>query len=156
MQAYITQVIMATLGSVGFAILFHTKGKKIFFIAFGGAVSWIVYLSAYIQNSDPVISTLLSTIVVAAIAELSARIIKTPVIILLVPMLIPLIPGSNLYYTMHNLLFGQTAESMHYLQLALEEAGAIACGIILLAFITQFITKTSNYISNIKKSEANS
>ena len=150
------QVLMAVLGSLGFALLFQTKGKKLYLIASGGAISWIVYLFFYVRNNDPVISTLLSTIVVAAIAELAARMIKTPVIILLVPMLIPLIPGGNLYYAMHNLLLGQSEESTHYLQLALEEAGAIAGGIILLAFITQIITKTKNYVSNVKKSNENS
>lgn len=144
---------MAILGSVGFAILFHTRGKKLLYIALGGALAWIVYLLSYTRYYDALISTLLSTIVVAALAELIARLIKTPVIILLVPMLVPLIPGGHFYYTMHNLLFGRMTEGMHYLQLTLEEAGAIACGIIFVAFITQFITKAKNYLMNIHKTE---
>ena len=150
MQTYLIQVLMAILGSVGFAILFNIRGKKLLAIAFGGAVSWVVYLIAYAYYENAVISILISTIVVASLAELIARIIKTPVIILLVPMLIPLIPGSYFYYTMHNLIFGKMKESIHYLRLALEEAGAIACGIILVAFLIQFITKTKNYFLNRK------
>lgn len=146
MHKYIIQVIMAIIGSVGFAILFHTRGKKLLYIALGGALAWIIYLLSYTRYYDEAISTLLSTIVAATLAETIARMIKTPVISLLVPMLVPLIPGGHFYYTMYSLLFGRMDEGLYYLQLTLVEAGAIACGIIFVAFITQFITKTKNYL----------
>ena len=143
---YGIQVLTATIGTVGFAILFQIRGYRLIAIAFGGAMSWVVYLLSFIQHYDAVASSLIATIVVAAFAEVGARILKTPVIILLAPMLIPLIPGRDLYYTMQHLVFGRMGQSAYYFQLVLKEAGAIAFGIILLAFLSQFIQKLRNYL----------
>lgn len=150
---YGIQVLTATIGTVGFAILFHIRGYRLIVIAFGGAMSWIVYLLSFIQHYDAVMSSLIATIVVAAFAEIGARVLKTPVIILLAPMLIPLIPGRDLYYTMQHLVFGRMGESAYYFQLVLKEAGAIAVGIILLAFLSQFIQKLRNYFAHRKNSK---
>lgn len=148
---YGMQVFMATIGSVGFAILFNTKGYRLGVIAVGGAFSWLSYILAFIQYRNPVSSILIATLVVATFAEISARLYKTPVIILLVPMLIPLIPGRDLYYMMQHLIFGRMSQCGFYLQLVLKEAGAIAFGIILLTFVTQFINKSINYLKNINR-----
>ena len=42
METQIIQVIMGMLGTVGFSILFHVKGKKLIAIALGGALSWVL------------------------------------------------------------------------------------------------------------------
>ncbi|MDD2971784.1 MAG: threonine/serine exporter family protein [Lachnospiraceae bacterium] len=151
MMTYVIQVLTGTIGSIGFSILFNIKGYKIAVGAVGGAVSWIVYLISFYRTDDVVTSMLISTMVVAALAETCARICKTPVVILLVPMLIPLIPGRDLYYTMQHLVFGRMDRAAFYLQLVLKEAGAIAFGIILLTFVTQFLQKTVHYFENKKK-----
>ena len=69
---------------------------------------------------------LASSLVIAICSEVTARLIKTPVILLLVPMLIPEIPGGDLYYTMYSLIEGDSAKFASLLQLVLAEAGAIA------------------------------
>ena len=70
----------------------------------------------------------------AACSEIFSRVLKAPVIMLLVPMLIPEIPGGDLYYTMYYLVQGDYAEFGSYANQVLIEAGAIALGIILASY----------------------
>ena len=58
---------------------------------------------------------------------------------LLVPMLIPLIPGGDLYYMMSFLVRGQYEAFGQYAQRVLTEAGAIALGIICVASLMNII-----------------
>lgn len=74
-----------------------------------------------------------------ALSEILARIIKTPVILLLVPILIPEIPGADLYYTMYYLVQESYTEFGSSLNKVMTEAGAIALGIILVSHIVRFL-----------------
>ncbi len=126
------QIFMGLWGTVGFSLLFHVKGKKLIAIALGGALSWAVYLLVLYYTQDKAIALLVSTSGVGLLAELFARCFKAPAIIFVVPMLVPLIPGSDLYYATSFLLREDPAFSAQ-LKLLLMEGGAIAFGIILVA-----------------------
>ena len=80
-----------------------------------------------------------ASLFVAAISEISARVLKTPVILMLVPMLIPEIPGGDLYYTMSHLVQRQYVEFWNSSNQVLLEAGAIALGIILASYLAKFL-----------------
>lgn len=111
MAWYFVQTLMGCIGSVGFAVLFNIRGRKLLLAAGGGALA----------------------------SELLARAVKAPVIMLLVPMLIPLIPGGDLYYMMSFLVRGQYEAFGQYAQRVLTEAGAIALGIICVASLMNII-----------------
>ena len=113
------QIVMAMIGALGFGLLFHISGSRLITIMLGAAVNWGVYL----------------------LAELLARLLKAPVITLLVPMLVPLIPGGDLYYTTLALVQGDTAGFARYGTLFIEEAGAMAFGVILVACLVQTLGK---------------
>lgn len=140
MQA-VLQTLMGAAGAVGFSVLFNIRGKKLLAAAAGAAFSWVVYLLLYHVYADKVIGLLGAALTAAVLSEILARVLKSPVIILLVPMLIPLIPGSDLYYTTTNLVLGNTVEFGKYFSLVIREAGAIAFGIILVACMVQVILK---------------
>lgn len=135
----IIQTCLGGLGAIGFALLFRVTGKKLAAVGIGGCISWIVYLLVWNAYDDKALAILASTITVGILAEILARVMKTPVIVLLVPMLIPLIPGSDLYYTTSYLVRGQAAECTETLNLLAWEAGAIAFGIILVTCMVQVI-----------------
>ncbi|MGN1147667.1 MAG: threonine/serine exporter family protein [Lachnospiraceae bacterium] len=144
----IIQTLLGTLGAVGFSIFFNVRGRKLVVAAVGAAVSWIMYLILYQIHGDVVISILGATLAVGVLSEIMARVIKAPVIILLVPMLIPLLPGSELYYTTANMVLGNEAEFAKHLKLVVEEAGAIAFGIILVTCTVQVILKVYHHFAN--------
>ena len=92
-----------------------------------------------------------SSLFVAALSEILARLIKAPVLLLLVPMLIPEIPGGDLYYTMYYLVQRQYTEFGRYSNQVLAEAGAIALGIIIASYIAKIIRSLQDGRTSGKK-----
>ena len=107
MAWYFVQTLMGCIGSVGFAVLFNIRGRKLLLAAGGGALAWAVYLACTCNGLDIFAGLFFATLAAALASELLARAVKAPVIMLLVPMLIPLIPGGDLYYMMSFLVRGQ-------------------------------------------------
>ena len=133
------EVLMAFLGSIGFAIFFKMKGKQILVAGVGGAIAWAVYLLAYEMFGGNFIPNLLAAVFVALYAELMARINRAPATIFLTAAAIPLLPGGSLYYTMAGLvnrdeiLFAQNGEKTLIIALA------ISLGFTLVALINKYI-----------------
>lgn len=149
MSQTIIQIITAFLGVIGFSIMFNIHGNKILVIGIGGAFTWIFYTLMYQFCSDKVISCFVTTVVIAGISEILARVLKTPVILLLVPMLVPLIPGSDLYYMMSYLVLNDAKVGGGYGILLAGEAGAIAFGIIMVTTVTQIIIRSLQYLHKV-------
>ncbi len=133
------QICTSFLGSLGFGILYNIKGKKLGVIGMGGMLSWIVYLMGMALFQDKIGALFLATLAVGALSEGLARILKTPVMTLLVPMLIPLVPGSDLFYATSSLLLNEIETSSEFLNLVIKEAAAIAFGIILITSTVQIL-----------------
>ena len=147
MRPEFVQTSMGIIGSLGFALLFGIRGTKpLGCIALGSGIGWIVYLVSVAGGHGKAFGMLASSLVIAACSEILARVIKTPVILLLVPMLIPEIPGGGLYYTMYSLVEGDTDKFASLLQLVLAEAGAIALGIILASYAAGLINNIYRHV----------
>lgn len=142
----VLQTVMGMAGAVGFAILFHVKTDKLWAAAFGGGLSWVVYLVVLARSDDKALGLLAATITVGVLSEILARVLKTPATILLVPMLIPLIPGGDLYYTTSYFVRGMNKECTQSLDLVVKEAGAIAFGIILVTCLVHVLQQIQNRI----------
>lgn len=139
MEFYIIQTMMGMIGSVGFAILFGIMDRKLIGIALGGGAGWAVYLLCTANGHSMFAGLLVASLFVAAFSEILARVLKAPVILLLVPMLIPEIPGGDLYYAMYDLVQRNFADFGNSANKVLVEAGAIALGIILASHIAKFV-----------------
>ncbi len=139
MEFYMIQTIMGLIGSVGFAILFGVYDRKLIWIALGSAAGWVVYLVCVAHGYGMFVGLFAASFFVAVLSELLARIIKTPVILMLVPMLIPEIPGGDLYYTMQHLVRGEYVQFGNFSNRVMIEAGAIALGIILASYAAKLV-----------------
>ena len=139
MEFYIIQTMMGMIGSVGFAILFGILDRKLIGIALGGGAGWAVYLMCTANGHSMFAGLFVASLCVAAFSGILARVLKAPVILLLVPMLIPEIPGGDLYYAMYDLVQRNFADFGNSANKVLAEAGAIALGIILASYIAKFV-----------------
>ena len=129
MESFI-QILTGALGSFGFSILFNLRGRKLLITTLGGLISWAVFLLLEQWLPGEAVRYFLSMTAISVFAEIFARVEKTPTTTFLVPVVIPLIPGSALYYTMNYALNEQwrlfAAQAFYTLELAL----ALAVGII--------------------------
>ena len=147
------QILMGGLGTLGFNLLFHIRGRKLLLATLGGVISWSVFLALeFILPGEP-IRYLISAATITVYGEVLARIEKTPTTTFLVPSVVPLIPGSSLYYTMNYALNRQWEEFAQKGFYTLELALALAVGIIGVTTAVRLITVG---IRKIKKKEKGS
>ncbi len=156
----IIQISLAFLGSLGFAIMFQVKGIKLVFCSFGGALMMTTFFLVGNYSDSLITGIFFATFLTSFLAEILARKFKAPVIMFLVPMLIPLIPGSDLYYTTTYLIDNNMVEFLDQLVLLSYEVGAIASGIILMASLVQIFVYGQKFawqkIKNLKNTSKKS
>ena len=147
-QIEIIQVLAAFVGSIGFAILFNIRGKRLITAGIGGLLSWFffVLLSKYISN-EPIVYFIIAS-VISTYAEIMARILKTPTTTFITTSLIPLIPGGSLYDTMVLAFQGNFNTFLPKAIYTLKLAAALALGIIVSTTLTRVFNKIYN--KNIK------
>lgn len=137
MENYIVQLITAFLGSTGFAMLFHLRGRLVLPAGIGGLFCWGTYLLAEHFLGGLFIPSVVGSAFAALYAELLARIMKAPATIFFVPTVISMIPGSTLYYTMSYAVRKDWEQAHIYGSNTLQYALGIAVGICLVwAFVT--------------------
>ena len=97
-------VTTAFLGSLGFSLLYGLKKRHLLFASIGGLLSWGMYLLfSFIFNQKGVfLPCFIATVITAAYVNIVSIRVKAPTHLFLLPALIPLIPGSTLYYTFLN------------------------------------------------------
>lgn len=137
MKMIIIQTICSFIATFGFAVIFNIHGKNVIFAAVGGGISWFIYSLCLKISLSTVSSFFISAVVFSIYCEILARKLKTPVTTLVVCALIPLVPGSGMYYTMYEAVTGNVMHSLELGLNTLASAGALALGIIFVSTITR-------------------
>jgi uncharacterized membrane protein YjjB (DUF3815 family) len=132
--------LFAFCSTVGFSILFHVPKKHILGAGFVGAAGWLTYSWFVASGSGNVLSCFAGSCVVALISELFARLFKDAATIFIIPGILPLVPGANMYYTMLAILEGDTARTAVVGTETLLMAGAIAVALLVVASAARLLT----------------
>ena len=135
----IIQILTGCLGSLGFAILFNIRGRRLAAAALGGLLSWALFvvLSDFLANEA--VNYFLVALVMSLYAEVMARVLKTPTTTFITPALVPLIPGGSLYYTMSYAFAGEADNFVQKGIATLQLASALALGVIIAAALTKMV-----------------
>lgn len=142
MRPELIQIVTGFIGALCFGVLFNLKGRRLVAAAIGGLISWTgVVLLGLVISSEPLIYFLVSA-GISLYCEIMARLLKTPATPMITTSLIPLIPGSSLYYTFAsafgNNMQGFGVRAVHTLKLA----GALAIGIIVVLAASELVFGT--------------
>lgn len=124
---------------VGFFFIWNIHGSGSWLCALGGFLTWVVFCFADNNGYSYAMCCFLATLVAASYAEIMARIRKYPAISYLVISLIPLIPGSNIYYTAQQAVQGNMDQFIQEGTLLIITAGIMAVGIILISSAARII-----------------
>ena len=136
MSAAIYQVVLAAVISLCFAVVFNVHGRKMLIAAVGGTVLWAIYLSVRALTGSIFGGIFAAAAISGLLSELLARKMRAPVTVFLVPALLPLFPGGDLYYAAASLVRSDGSFPAAA-SLVLKEAGAIAGGIIVSTTLVQ-------------------
>ena len=140
MEQIVLPCLYAFFASVAFSIVFELRRwRYILCAALAGAAGWLVYL--LMGSFGSVFRNLMATIVVAVLAELFARIFKTPATVFLIIGIVPLVPGGGIYYTLEALIAGDMALFVQKGMETAAAAGAIAVGCSLVASVVRIVSR---------------
>jgi len=122
--------IFCFIGCYFFALMLQTPKTAILYASLLGAFGYIVYLLTY-KIFGEVTGCFLGAMFISFFSEVLAKTRKTPSTVFLLPAVISIVPGINLYKTM---LFFSLKQNNLALKMALQtffSAGAIALAIAL-------------------------
>ena len=134
-------LISSLVATLGFAIILNNKYNHLPIVATCGVVSTAAYFFTDLLIHDVFISVAIGSMVATILAEILARILKSPTTVFLIPAIIPFVPGAMLFYMMYTLINGDIAKfNFYFSKLGLASLG-IAVGIILASVFAQVVVK---------------
>ena len=136
----IIQIAASFFGTLGFGFLFNIRGKKLWWTAIGGMMSWSVFLFLGLCLESEAIRYFIVSVCCTCYAEIMARLLKTPASTFSVTILIPLVPGSALYYTTTHALAGAGDLFVEKAIYTLELSVALALGLVLVTAIARYVS----------------
>jgi len=98
------QTLYGALGTLGFCLFLHVKKERFLAATLNGAAAWAVYLLLERAGFHVFFCAFGAALFAAAVAEALARVQKAPSIVFCMTGIVPLVPGSSLYYTMEALV----------------------------------------------------
>jgi len=147
MKSVIIQLITSFFGSLGFAVIFNLRKKYIIQASIGGIVCWGAYLLTNLASNGVFLPTLVATAVAALYAEILARILKVPTTVIFISAIIPLIPGSSLFYTMSSIVWVDISVFEKYGTNTILFVLGIASGISIVSSLWYMFQKIHNNFS---------
>jgi len=144
-QAEIIQILSGFIGSMGFAVLFNIRGKRLIAAATGGLLSWLLFVVLGICIASEPVRYFIVALVISAYSEVMARLLKSPTTTFITTALIPLIPGASLYYTMAHIFQGNMDTFLQKAIYTLQLTSALALGIIVSTALAKILWRNKKH-----------
>ncbi len=130
------QILAAVLGTVGFSIMFSVPREYYPLCGFVGGAGWLVYCLALPHLAAPG-ATLAAAVLVVFLSRFFAVWRRCPVTIFLIPGIIPLVPGGDIYWMAYYIVTDQVELAAEKGFEAVKIAVAIVLGIVFVFQIPQ-------------------
>lgn len=127
------KALLCVIGTAGFCIILNVSKSTFLPAVIGGAVS--AFTSALLESNGAGLfkTILISMIALCAYSEVAARLLKTPVSVIMIPGSIPLLPGGSLYYMMSYLVHFNSDMFFHYAAETVLTGLGIALGAVIVS-----------------------
>lgn len=133
------ELIAAFLGTLGFSLMFKMKSGHLLFVSINGLLVYAIYMIASFFGLTEFVSAFLATLFAALMAELLARALKAPTVIFVTTILVPIVPGSGLYYSMRYLLLQDVSNFVQRFKSMCFIFAGMMCGIILVSSLMKLV-----------------
>lgn len=131
--------VSAFIATLCFSIFFHVPKEELVYCGSIGALGWLVYLLGIDFGTSPIVANFLAALIISQGSSSLAKIRKVPVTILLIPGIIPIVPGAATYQTMHALLIGDYPEALAYASYTFQVAAVIAGAIVVTTMLPRIL-----------------
>ena len=123
--------IIAFLTCMAFGVVFRVPGRALIPGGLAGAAGWFAYSLFVLYFDNVILGCLCGGLAVAAVAEVSASWLRSPVTVFAVPGIIMLVPGLLAFDAMDAFLEGNYVAGLGLVIQTLFIAGAITTGLVL-------------------------
>ena len=144
----VTSFVFALFATFGFCILFHVPLRCMLPAAAIGGIGWFAYQLLMELGLGITASVFIAACLVAMLADICSRLIKEAATVFVIPGILPLVPGSGIYYTMFHFIRGNMDKAGAWGARTLMIAGAIALGLLVVASVIRIVVNTKR---NIKR-----
>lgn len=141
MSRELLQIISAGFAGIGFAMIFHIRPKHLPVAFIGGALSWVFYLGAEKIWESHALAMMIAALGVTVYSEIGARVVKMPVSVIYTPSIIPLIPGSHLYYCLRGFVTDDQAVFIKYGSMLATDTISIVLGSMIVLTLVSALTQ---------------
>lgn len=138
----VLQIVMAFFGTIGFGMLFRSRGKKLLLAGLGGMAAWALFLLLGLWIESEPIRYFIVSVIISIYAEVLARICKTPAGTFGILSLVPLVPGGGLYYSADFALSGNMQAFVEKALSTLSLTAMLSVGIVLVAAVAKFLSSS--------------
>lgn len=97
---YFKHFIYAFISTIGFSIIFNISRDSVVKSGLNGAIGWVIYTVLHQYFGSTIVGAFFGALSVGMLGEIFARFFKKPATIFIIPGIVPLVPGSGMYYTM--------------------------------------------------------
>ena len=147
-MTFVLNLLLASTGSLAFAILYNVPRKFYLCAAFTGMAGWFCYY-LIVPFMDTAVASFFGAVGVVLVSRIFAVWKKCPITVFLISGIFPLVPGAGVYYTMYYLVSNElTLAAIKGL-----ESLKIAFGIVLGIVFIVTIPKKWFFIQNWRKKD---
>ena len=147
-MTFVLNLLLASTGSLAFAILYNVPRKFYLCAAFTGMAGWFCYY-LIVPFTDTAVASFFGAVGVVLVSRIFAVWKKCPITVFLISGIFPLVPGAGVYYTMYYLVSNElTLAAIKGL-----ESLKIAFGIVLGIVFIVTIPKKWFFIQNWRKKD---
>ena len=122
------QTVMTFIASFAVSIAFNAPRKELLFCGLNGALGWFIYTTAGQYTNSAFSATLISAMVVTAIAKYLSYQRLVPSTLYHIAGILPLVPGVGIYNTMVIAIGGDALATYASILEVVKIAGAIGGG----------------------------
>ena len=150
MMHLFSQFMLAFVATMGFAIIFRVPVRHIPVCVVIGGLGWVTYLIAETNLGSPAIACFFGACMVGLCSAVSAHIFKEAMTIFIIPGILCLVPGANIFYTMEALLRSDIEKMAEVGIQTILMAGAIAMGLLAMGAVINVVRALLSKTISIK------
>lgn len=145
------KLLFAAFGTLGFGLLFHAKKNKLVYIMIGGFLNYLGYSFIYRYTSNIFLSSLGCAVVTSIYSNIMAIVLKCPSTVFILTGLIPIVPGSSLFYMMQGFVLKNYDLAKLNFGITCEVILGIVAGMALSTVVVTFIREFIKHMKTIHK-----
>lgn len=130
-------LVASTVGTMGIILQFGIEKRVMLWALISSILCCAAYEISVRLGCGIFLASLIASAVAAAYSDVMAHFVKVPAAVMIIPAIVPLVPGGKLYYTMYGAASSDMAKFSENGIAALQIAAGLALGIVAVTAISR-------------------